>query len=417
MSKQNKYVVVDWGSWGIEVQSSSKIIVADPNVKEGDDCSLQGTDPATKRPMLFHGHILAVFGSKKEADKKVNELVRPQIKEKEPAIDAPRPRREPKPTKKKLAELENGQDDCQEPKRKHAKKWSGQARSEGRDSEQQKGEKAGKEQEAPQKKTAAKKKKADPNDPKDDSEIIAVANLQRVQNLLERRQNKDADYVHPSEVVVVDEVSEEKETDKLQDAGTANAPTLTPTSRSTFSSPFSTSTPSHSYGRPYKSPVSRGHSSVSTPTQFMPSDKASVPVLSSPDALQQKPQQEFSISQSLSHCSDYNVSDLDLAMDCSFSSTNLHQLQSAHAHMVPRDGSWQGMSPLQGVSNLCTNCQPVLESLSRRLSVLEADVEKLRRKQRKHGKDTSGNEVVQKKLKMKKNNYRGGISQHNRRPS
>ncbi len=62
MSKQNKYVVVDWGSWGIEVQSSSKIIVADPNVKEGDDCSLQGTDPATKRPMLFHGHILAVFG-------------------------------------------------------------------------------------------------------------------------------------------------------------------------------------------------------------------------------------------------------------------------------------------------------------------------------------------------------------------
>lgn len=62
MSKQNKFVVVDWGSWGIEVQSSSKIIVADPNVKEGDDCSLQGTDPATKRPMLFHGQILAVFG-------------------------------------------------------------------------------------------------------------------------------------------------------------------------------------------------------------------------------------------------------------------------------------------------------------------------------------------------------------------
>lgn len=62
MSKQNKYVVVDWGSWGIEVQSSSKIIVADANVKEGDDCSLQGTDPATKRPMLFHGQILAVVG-------------------------------------------------------------------------------------------------------------------------------------------------------------------------------------------------------------------------------------------------------------------------------------------------------------------------------------------------------------------
>lgn len=60
---KHKYVVVDWGSWGIDVQSSSKIIVPDPfNVSEGNDCSIQGTDPATKRPMLFHGHILAVFG-------------------------------------------------------------------------------------------------------------------------------------------------------------------------------------------------------------------------------------------------------------------------------------------------------------------------------------------------------------------
>ena len=62
MSK-HKYVVVDWGSWGIDVQSSSKIIVSDPfNVSEGKDCSIQGTDPVTKRPMLFDGHILAVFG-------------------------------------------------------------------------------------------------------------------------------------------------------------------------------------------------------------------------------------------------------------------------------------------------------------------------------------------------------------------
>ena len=60
---KHKYIVVDWGSWGIDVQSSSKIIVPDPfNVSEGNDCSIQGTDPATKRPMLFHGHILAVFG-------------------------------------------------------------------------------------------------------------------------------------------------------------------------------------------------------------------------------------------------------------------------------------------------------------------------------------------------------------------
>ncbi len=62
MPKQ-KYVVVDWGSWGVEVQNSSKIIVPDPlDVKKGDKCSLQGTDPATKRPMLFQGHVLAVFG-------------------------------------------------------------------------------------------------------------------------------------------------------------------------------------------------------------------------------------------------------------------------------------------------------------------------------------------------------------------
>ena len=41
MSK-HKYVVVDWGSWGIDVQSSSKIIVPNPfNVSEGNDCSIQ----------------------------------------------------------------------------------------------------------------------------------------------------------------------------------------------------------------------------------------------------------------------------------------------------------------------------------------------------------------------------------------
>ena len=63
MSKHMKYVVVDWGSWGIDVQSSSKIVVPDPfNVSEGDDCSIQATDPKTKRPMMFQGKVLAVFG-------------------------------------------------------------------------------------------------------------------------------------------------------------------------------------------------------------------------------------------------------------------------------------------------------------------------------------------------------------------
>jgi len=60
---KHKHVVVDWGSWGIDAQSSSKIIVSDPfNVSEGDECSIQGTDPATKRAILFHGHVLGIFG-------------------------------------------------------------------------------------------------------------------------------------------------------------------------------------------------------------------------------------------------------------------------------------------------------------------------------------------------------------------
>ena len=63
MSKDTKYLVIDWGSWGLEVQSSLKIIVKDPDIKEGDECSLQGKDPATKRAMLFHGKVLAVFGN------------------------------------------------------------------------------------------------------------------------------------------------------------------------------------------------------------------------------------------------------------------------------------------------------------------------------------------------------------------
>ena len=45
------------------MQSSLKIIVPNPfNVNERDECSLQGTHPTTKRPMLFKGKILAVFG-------------------------------------------------------------------------------------------------------------------------------------------------------------------------------------------------------------------------------------------------------------------------------------------------------------------------------------------------------------------
>ena len=58
-----KYVVVDWGKWGGEVKLSTKVVMKDHfNVKEGDTCSIQGTDPETKRPMMFEGEILGVFG-------------------------------------------------------------------------------------------------------------------------------------------------------------------------------------------------------------------------------------------------------------------------------------------------------------------------------------------------------------------
>ena len=64
MSKQkSEYVVVDWETWGIDVQLSTKIVAKDHLgvVKEGDACSLQGIDPVTKRPVMFQGEVLGVF--------------------------------------------------------------------------------------------------------------------------------------------------------------------------------------------------------------------------------------------------------------------------------------------------------------------------------------------------------------------
>lgn len=53
----------------------------------------------------------------------VTSLVSPSVKdaEQEPGVDAPRPRRQPKPSKKKLEDLENTQR-CEEPKRKKTRK-------------------------------------------------------------------------------------------------------------------------------------------------------------------------------------------------------------------------------------------------------------------------------------------------------
>lgn len=65
MSKQKSaYVVVDWGTWGIDVQLSTKIVIKDQLgiIREGDVCSLPGIDPVTKRPVMFEGEVLGVFG-------------------------------------------------------------------------------------------------------------------------------------------------------------------------------------------------------------------------------------------------------------------------------------------------------------------------------------------------------------------
>ena len=95
------------------------------------------------------------------------------------------------------------------------------------------------------------------------------------------------------------------------------------------------------------------------------------------------PQQEFSISQSLSHCSDYNVSDLEGPITYSPRNSNLHQLQTVRGH-ISRDVSWHRTSSFsEDVNTSCPSCQPLLQSLSNPLSSLEAEVEKLRRKQRK----------------------------------
>ena len=137
---------------------------------------------------------------------------------------------------------------------------------------------------------------------------------------------------------------------------------VTPASRFQFSSPSMGS--SHTVST---SP-SLSHSSKSSPPQ----------VLSPPDI----PQQEFSISRSLSHCSDYNVPEWEVPMGYPSRNTNLHQLQTGRGH-IQKDDSWQGMPPLSDLINPCPNCQPLLQSLSSRLNNLEAEVEKLRRKQRK----------------------------------
>ena len=93
-------------------------------------------------------------------------------------------------------------------------------------------------------------------------------------------------------------------------------------------------------------------------------------------------QQEFSISESLSHCSDYDdILDLDGPMAYPSRVPSLMPMASSH---VSRDDGWQQeKSSFPEVNGPCHNCQPLLQSLISRLRNLEAEVEKLKRKQKK----------------------------------
>ena len=396
----------------------------------------------------------------------VTSLVSPAVKdlEQEPNIDAPRPRREPRPSKKKLEDLENTQQ-SEELKRKKARKEPGTQKGQNLKEPSSKQNQMNKEPEVSRKKKSVSKrgKAADPTDTQDRG-FISAANTQRVQNLLERRQHTS----RKPEVVEIEEGEEENRTNqptssvqlqaKPQPSGihlhaaqsavpaeavqissepqprpinvvqsTASVPNSrsqqadTSTfqqrdisssidkqsngSESTFipiqqtsnlSIPIQLSPPSsHHKSAPSVNPASRfqfsstplGSSlstlrhpspswpSMSSPQQFMNSSE----VLSSPVI----PQQEFSISQSLGHCSDYDVSDLEGPDTYSSHNSNLHQLQTVRGHFS-RDDRWHKTSSFSADFNAsCPSCQPLLQSLSSRLSSLEAEFEKLRRKQRK----------------------------------
>ena len=95
----------------------------------------------------------------------------------------------------------------------------------------------------------------------------------------------------------------------------------------------------------------------------------------SPHCDQATSRKEFSFFQSLQHCSDFDVLDLDLPM-------NPASHLEAGSHTA-RDDTPQRKPSFSNLHTACSSCQPLLMSLNKRLSSLEAEFEKLRRKQRK----------------------------------
>lgn len=95
----------------------------------------------------------------------------------------------------------------------------------------------------------------------------------------------------------------------------------------------------------------------------------------SPHYNQATSQKGFSFFQSLQHCSDFDVSDLDLPM-------NPAPYLEAGSHTI-RDDIQQREPSFSNLQTACSSCQPLLMSLNKRLGSLEAEFEKLKRKQRK----------------------------------
>ena len=87
------------------------------------------------------------------------------------------------------------------------------------------------------------------------------------------------------------------------------------------------------------------------------------------------PPQEFSFLRSLHHCSDFDMSDLDLAMSPSY------QLETGN--LTARDDIQRREPAFSNLPTACAGCQPLLMALNKRLCSLEAEFERMKRKQKK----------------------------------
>ena len=86
------------------------------------------------------------------------------------------------------------------------------------------------------------------------------------------------------------------------------------------------------------------------------------------------PQQEFSFLHSVHQCSDFDVSDLDMAVNPNYLETS---------NLIRREDVQQREPLFSNLPTACSGCQPLLMSLNKRLCSLEAEFEKLKRKQKK----------------------------------